>query len=204
LESRPVPVWESRPDRFVRPHRPPVLTTTALAIPDLRLVATARHTDNRGALIESWNQAAYAAIGLDAAFVQDNVSWSVKNCVRALHYQLRHPQGKLVRCLQGAIFDVAVDVRRSSPTFGQWVGVRLDDERHDALWIPPGFAHGFCALTETVTVTYKVTGPFVPSDAVTIRWDDPTIGVAWPLDGPPVLSVNDAHAPSLGDVPLFP
>lgn len=149
--------------------------------------------DDRGWFAETWNAATFAQAGLPTQYVQDNQSRSRKNVLRGLHYQLQQPQGKLVRAVAGAIFDVAVDIRRSSPHFGQWVGVELRAELPEMLWIPAGFAHGFLVLSESADVLYKTTDYYFAPGERTIRWDDPTLGIEWPLHGgPPILSGKDA------------
>jgi len=165
--------------------------------------------DDRGFFFESWNQRSFAtALGLPVeqapAFVQDNHSRSSRGVLRGLHYQLPpHPQGKLVRCVLGEIFDVAVDIRRSSPTFGQWVGAALTSENHHQLWVPEGFAHGFLTLSEHAEVLYKTTDFWSKDCERAIRWDDPQVAIAWPLDSlggiEPLLAEKDAAAPWLPD-----
>ena len=165
--------------------------------------------DDRGFFFESWNQRSFAAaLGLPLeqapAFVQDNHSRSSRGALRGLHYQLPpHPQGKLVRCIVGDIFDVAVDIRRSSPTFGQWVGAVLSAENHQQLWVPEGFAHGFLTLSEHAEVLYKTTDFWSKECERAIRWDDPQVAIAWPLDSleeiEPLLAEKDAAAPWLAD-----
>jgi dTDP-4-dehydrorhamnose 3,5-epimerase len=152
--------------------------------------------DDRGFFVESFNEAAFSAAGLPTRFVQDNHSRSRKGVLRGLHYQLRHPQGKLVRVVRGRIFDVAADIRRESPTFGKWVGVTLDDREMSALWIPPGFAHGFCALTDEVDVTYKCTEFYTPSDERGVLWNEPLLGIKWPVKNP-IVSAKDLGYPPL-------
>jgi dTDP-4-dehydrorhamnose 3,5-epimerase len=163
------------------------------------LVEPTIHRDARGFFLEVFHAGKFAAQGLELAFVQDNHSSSRRGTLRGLHLQRVEPQGKLVRCVAGAIFDVAVDVRRGSPGFLRWHGVELDEVAMRQLWIPPGFAHGFCVLTETAQVEYKCTTLYRPEADLTIRWDDPEIGVAWPRfpDGEPLLSPKDAAAPTL-------
>lgn len=160
--------------------------------------------DARGFFTESWNAATMAAAGLDHAFVQDNHSRSAKGVLRGLHYQLENPQGKLVRVARGAVFDVAVDLRRSSPHFGQWTGAILSDENMAMLWIPPGFAHGFLTLSETADFLYKVTTSYhAPSDR-SLAWNDPAIAIDWPLAGlTPTLSAKDEAAPPLATAETF-
>ncbi|MGB1557034.1 MAG: dTDP-4-dehydrorhamnose 3,5-epimerase [Oceanococcaceae bacterium] len=162
--------------------------------------------DARGWFMEAYNARAFTeATGLTPNFVQDNQSLSSRGVLRGLHYQLgEHPQDKLVRVLSGEIFDVAVDIRRSSPTFGQWVGVHLSGQNRRQVWVPRGFAHAFVVLSETAEVLYKVTDVYDPAGERSIRWDDPAIGIDWPLDTPPLLSAKDADAPLLADADLFP
>ena len=160
--------------------------------------------DARGFFVESYNQQDFQqATGLDVSFVQDNHSRSSKGVLRGLHYQLPpHAQGKLVRCVRGAVFDVAVDIRQSSPTFGQWVGVELSEDNHRQFWIPPGFAHGFLTLTDTADFLYKTTAYYAPSHDRGIAWNDPAIGIDWPdLGIAPQLSAKDQAARRLADVP---
>lgn len=162
--------------------------------------------DARGWFMEAYNARAFTeATGLAPNFVQDNQSLSSRGVLRGLHYQLgEHPQDKLVRVLSGEIFDVAVDIRRSSPTFGQWVGVHLSGQNRRQVWVPRGFAHAFVVLSETAEVLYKVTDVYDPAGERSIRWDDPAIGIDWPLDTPPLLSAKDADAPLLAGADLFP
>jgi dTDP-4-dehydrorhamnose 3,5-epimerase len=160
--------------------------------------------DDRGFFMETWNAATYAAAGLDLTFVQDNHSHSQKGVLRGLHYQLRRPQGKLVRVTSGKVFDVAVDVRRSSPHFGRWVGVELSADNHRMLYVPPGFAHGFLTLTDGVDFQYKCTEFYDPSDERGISWFDPDIAIAWPDVGMPTIrSAKDETAPRLRDAEVF-
>lgn len=161
--------------------------------------------DDRGLFFESWNARTFAESVGAVEFVQDNHSRSSAGVVRGLHYQLPpSPQGKLVRCGRGAVWDVAVDLRPASPTFRQWVGVELTDDNHRQLWIPPGFGHGFVALTEQADLLYKASGFYDPDADRSIAWDDPDIGIDWPVDGQPTLSAKDATAPRLVDADLFP
>lgn len=156
--------------------------------------------DARGWFVEVWNpERLPAEVG---PFVQDNLSHSVAGVLRGLHYQVAHVQGKLVRCVLGRIFDVAVDLREGSPTLGRWVGVWLDDATQNALWIPPGFAHGFLVADAPARVLYKVTDRYDPAAERTLAWDDPTVGVEWPLAGPPLLSPKDQVGLRLTDAPL--
>lgn len=178
------------------------MTVTETRLPGVLLLESPIFRDERGFFSETWHQARFAAAGLDLAFVQDNHSRSRQGVLRGLHYQLRQPQGKLVRVLRGAVFDVAVDVRRGSPSFGRWVGETLTDENGRSLYVPPGFAHGFLVLSEVADVTYKCTALYAPGDEYGLRWDDPTLGIRWPgLGMAPVLSAKDAAAPRLAEAP---
>ena len=176
-----------------------------LEIPDLVLVKPKVFGDARGFFFESWEARKFAAGGIDARFVQDNYSRSVQGTLRGLHYQLPQPQGKLVRVTQGEVFDVAVDIRRSSPTFGKWVGTMLSGENKHQLWIPAGFAHGFYVLSESAEFFYKCTDFYAPEYERTLRWDDPAIGIAWPLHGAePLLSPKDRLGKPLAEAECFP
>ena len=156
------------------------MQTTRLAIPDVILIEPKVFGDARGFFFESFNQRAFnAATGTDYAFVQDNHSRSSRGVLRGLHYQIQQPQGKLVRVVQGAVFDVAVDIRKSSPTFGQWVGAELSGDNHRQLWVPPGFAHGFVVLSETAEFLYKTTDYYAPEYERCIAWDDPALAIDW-------------------------
>ncbi|MEX0387233.1 dTDP-4-dehydrorhamnose 3,5-epimerase [Spiribacter onubensis] len=169
-------------------------------IPDVLKVIPEVHKDERGFFMESWNRRVFHEHGIDADFVQDNHSRSVKGTLRGLHYQtLPHAQGKLVRVTLGEVFDVAVDIRRDSPTFGQWVGEYLSAENHAMLWIPQGFAHGFYVTSEVAEFQYKCTDYYAPECERSIRWDDPALRIEWPLlNGEhPQLSAKDADAPGL-------
>ncbi len=172
-----------------------------LRIPDVVLIKPKVHGDHRGFFLESWQDQRFAASGLDLHFVQDNHSRSARGTLRGLHYQVQQPQGKLVRVGRGAVYDVAVDVRRRSPTFGQWVGAELSDENLHMLWVPPGFAHGFLALSDGVDFLYKCTDYYAPQHERSIRWDDPQVGVEWPLQAGtgPLLAAKDRDAPLLRD-----
>jgi dTDP-4-dehydrorhamnose 3,5-epimerase len=162
------------------------------------------YRDARGSFFESYNQRTLAALGITAAFVQDNQSRSQRQVLRGLHYQIRQPQGKLVRALAGEIYDVAVDLRRRSPSFGKWFGTRLSAENCRSLWVPAGFAHGFLVLSDSADVLYKTTDYYAPEQERCIRWDDPAIGVAWPLTGAPILSTKDAAAVLLAAADYYP
>jgi dTDP-4-dehydrorhamnose 3,5-epimerase len=154
--------------------------------------------DARGFFMESWHADKYRSAGLPGEFVQDNHSRSSRGVLRGLHYQLEHPQGKLVRAATGEVFDVAVDIRRGSPRFGKWVGVLLSAQNHRQLYVPPGFAHGFCALSEQADVLYKCTVPYAPGDEYGIAWNDPDLAIAWPSQDYR-LSDKDGHYPMLRD-----
>jgi dTDP-4-dehydrorhamnose 3,5-epimerase len=161
------------------------------AIPEVLLLEPKAVEDARGFFLESYNRGAFAAAGLDLAFVQDNHSRSARNVLRGLHYQVRQPQGKLVRVLSGEIFDVAVDLRRGAPSFGKWVGTRLDGGAHRMLWIPAGFAHGFLVTSDYAEVQYKATDYYAPAHERTLLWSDPALGIDWPLGGEPVMNEKD-------------
>ncbi|MBQ7625851.1 MAG: dTDP-4-dehydrorhamnose 3,5-epimerase [Rhodocyclaceae bacterium] len=156
--------------------------------------------DARGFFMESWNARRYREAGIDEQFVQDNVSRSVRGVLRGLHVQHPQGQGKLVQVLTGEVFDVAVDIRRGSPTYGQWEGVTLSEENRRQFYIPPGFAHGFCVLSDSALFSYKCTEFYAPENEVSIRWDDPDIGIEWPVDSP-ILSAKDLAAIRLCDLP---
>jgi dTDP-4-dehydrorhamnose 3,5-epimerase len=156
------------------------------------------HRDDRGHFFEVFHAGKFAAAGIDATFVQDNQSSSGHGVLRGLHLQTIRPQGKLVRCLSGAVFDVAVDVRRGSPQFGRWYGVELSGENGCSLWVPPGFAHGFVVTSERAEVEYKCTDLYHPQGELSVRWDDPEIGIEWPV-ATPRLSAKDAAAPTLAE-----
>lgn len=174
-------------------------------IPDVLILEPQVFGDARGFFLETWNARKFADLGLDWTFVQDNHSRSVQGVLRGLHYQIRHPQGKLVRVTQGAVFDVAVDLRQSSPTYGQWAGVELSADNQRLFWIPPGFAHGFYVLSESADFLYKCTDYYYPEYDRSLRWDDPTIGIAWPLlnGEQPTISAKDAAAKSWTDAEKF-
>jgi len=173
----------------------------------LQVIVPRRFADARGNFTETYNkQRLFERIGYDGGFVQDNQSHSKRGVLRGLHYQVvPRVQGKLVRAVIGVVFDVAVDIRRSGPTFGDWFGVELSAEEGNQLWIPPGFAHGFLALTETADVLYKATDFYSPEHERSIRWDDPTIGIAWPTErvGRVLVSDKDAEAPPFADAEVF-
>jgi dTDP-4-dehydrorhamnose 3,5-epimerase len=165
------------------------VTPTALA--DVLAIEPAVYGDDRGFFFESWNAKRMAAAGIDATFVQDNHSRSARNVLRGLHYQVEHAQGKLVRVVAGEVYDIAVDLRRSSPTFGRWVGERLSAANKRMLWVPPGFAHGFLVLSDAAEFLYTTTDYWCPEHERTLKWDDPALGIDWPLDGEPILAAKD-------------
>lgn len=169
------------------------------ALPEVIVVEPDVFKDERGFFLETWHQERYREGGLPETFVQDNHSFSVQNVLRGLHAQLRHPQGKLVRAVVGEIFDVAVDIRPGSPTFGKWAGEVLSGDNFKQLWIPPGFAHGFCVLSETAHVLYKCTELYRREDEVSLLWNDPEIGIEWPVREP-LLSPKDRQARRLQDL----
>ncbi|MFU8814645.1 MAG: dTDP-4-dehydrorhamnose 3,5-epimerase [Pseudomonadales bacterium] len=176
-------------------------------IADVVIVEPRRFGDHRGCFFESWSQQAFAEHGIHANFVQDNHSRSAQGVLRGLHYQLWHPQGKLVRVTAGEVFDVAVDLRRTAPSFGRWIGVTLSADNARLLWIPPGFAHGFFVTSaEGAECQYKCTDRYAPDYERSLRWDDPEIGISWPLiDGqPPTLAAKDAAGALLRDAEVYP
>jgi dTDP-4-dehydrorhamnose 3,5-epimerase len=174
-------------------------------LPEVILIKPRVFGDARGYFLESWQRQKFAANGIDFEFVQDNHSHSSQWILRGLHYQIQNTQGKLVRVSRGAVYDVAVDVRRSSPNFGKWVGAELSDANHLMMWVPPGFAHGFLSLTEEVDFMYKCTDVYAPQYERSIRWDDPEIGIEWPLPAgvAPQLAIKDKQAPGLRDAEVF-
>ena len=174
-------------------------------IPDVVIVEPTVFGDERGFFMETWERRKFAAAGLDSGFVQDNHSRSVRGTLRGLHYQIEQPQGKLVRVTQGAVFDVAVDIRRSSPTFGQWVGVELSAENKRQLLVSPRFAHGFYVTSEVAEFQYKCTDFYAPEHERSIRWDDPELGIEWPLveGGEPLLSDKDRAGLALADAEVY-
>lgn len=179
------------------------MNVTPTAIPDVLIIEPKVFGDERGFFLESFNQRAFSqATGLDVQFVQDNHSRSARGVLRGLHYQLQQPQGKLVRVVQGEVFDVAVDLRKSSPTFGQWVGETLSADNKRQLWIPQGFAHGFVVLSETAEFLYKTTDYYAPAHERCIAWNDPTIGIVWPQGLQPQLSAKDKAGLPLAQAPL--
>ena len=177
---------------------------THTAIPDVLIIEPKVFGDQRGFFFESFNRRQFASlIGRDLDFVQDNHSRSEKNVLRGLHFQIQQAQGKLVRVIQGAVFDVAVDIRKSSPTFGQHVAIELSAENQRMLWVPEGFAHGFLVTSATAEFLYKTTAYYAPEFERSIAWNDPALAIAWPIEGAPSLSAKDQQAPLLADVTCF-
>ena len=180
------------------------MKVTRTDIPDVLILEPKVFGDARGFFLESFNEKVFReATGLALDFVQDNHSRSGRGVLRGLHYQLKQPQGKLVRVVRGAVFDVAVDVRRSSPTFGKWVGTELTEDNHRQFWVPPGFAHGFVVLTETADFLYKTTDYYAPEHERCIAWNDPEIGIAWPEGIAPKLSEKDSRGLALSVAEVF-
>jgi dTDP-4-dehydrorhamnose 3,5-epimerase len=179
-------------------------TVTPTTLPEVLILEPKVFGDARGFFFESFNALDFAnCTGLDVAFVQDNHSKSAKGVLRGLHYQIQHPQGKLVRVTQGEVFDVAIDLRRSSPTFGQWAGVMLSADNKRQLWVPPGFAHGFVVLSDTAEFLYKTTDYWFPEFERSLLWSDPTVDIQWPIDVAPLLAAKDAAAKTLGEAEVF-
>jgi dTDP-4-dehydrorhamnose 3,5-epimerase len=178
-----------------------IQTTT---IPDVLIIEPKAFGDDRGFFYESFNERRFLELtGVSTNFVQDNHSKSAKNVLRGLHYQIQQPQGKLVRVVAGEVFDVAVDIRKGSPTFGHWVGVTLSAENKRQLWVPPGFAHGFVVTSESAEFLYKTTDYWAPEFERSILWNDPAIGIKWPIQGQPILSGKDQIGKLLGDAEVF-
>jgi dTDP-4-dehydrorhamnose 3,5-epimerase len=174
-------------------------------IPDVIIITPKVFKDDRGFFLESFNQQVFVdKLGITANFVQDNHSRSQQNVLRGLHYQIIQPQGKLVRVVVGKIFDVAVDIRKSSPTFGQWVGCELSADNQEQVWIPPGFAHGFLVLSDVAEVIYKTTDYYCPQGERTLLWNDPDIGINWSLSAPPILSAKDQVGKTFKEAEVFP
>ena len=181
------------------------MRVVATDIPEVLVFEPTVHGDERGFFVETWRHSEFEKLGLDATFVQVNQSKSSQGTLRGLHYQVVNPQGKLVRAIEGEIFDVAVDIRQSSPTFGQWVGEILSADNHRQLWVPPGFAHGFYVLSSTAQIVYKCTQYYAPEGDRSLSWNDSELGIEWPvLDTQPLLSEKDEKAPTLRDAELFP
>ena len=177
---------------------------TKTGLPDVLILEPEVFGDDRGFFFESFNERDFRqATNLDASFVQDNHSNSSQGVLRGLHYQIQHPQGKLVRVTQGAVFDVAVDLRRSSPNFGKWAGVELSADNKRQLWVPPGFAHGFVVITEFAEFLYKTTDYWYPEHERSLLWSDPSVGIHWGLDGEPKLATKDADGKLLAEADVF-
>lgn len=180
------------------------MQATPTAIADVLLIEPKVFGDARGFFFESFNERVFRqAKGVDRPFVQDNHSRSARGVLRGLHYQIQQPQGKLVRVVRGAVFDVAVDIRKSSPTFGQWVGMELSEDNHRQLWIPPGLAHGFLVLSESADFLYKTTDYYAPEHERCIAWNDPQLAIAWPAHLRPQLSAKDAAGVPFSQAPYF-
>ena len=180
------------------------MKVTPTSIPSVLIIEPKVLGDTRGFFFESFNQRDFnQATGLDVNFVQDNHSRSSKGVLRGLHYQIQQPQGKLVRVVRGSIFDVTVDLRKSSATFGQWVGMELNEDNHCQLWIPPGFAHGFYVLSDSADFLYKTTDYYAPEFECSLIWNDPTIGIEWPLNTQPIISAKDVQGNKLADAEVF-
>lgn len=183
------------------------MKTLPTTLPGVVLIELDVFGDHRGRFMETFRRDRYLELGIGVGleFVQDNFSSSAKGTLRGLHYQLQHPQGKLVWVTHGEVFDVAVDIRKGSPTFGQWFGATLSAENHRQMWVPPGFAHGFLVTSEDAHFTYKVTANYAPADERSVLWNDPDLAIAWPLDGDPTLSKRDMAAPPLraADLPTY-
>ena len=181
------------------------MKTITTEIPDVLLIEPKVFGDSRGFFFESYNQQSFVEkAGIEVNFVQDNHSRSSKNVLRGLHYQIEQAQGKLVRVVLGEIFDVAVDIRKSSPTFGQWVGCLLSAENKQQLWVPAGFAHGFLVVSDVAEVLYKTTDYYAPQHERSILWNDPDLAIAWPLDSEPILSAKDQAGKPFKDAEIFP
>ena len=180
------------------------MKVTPTELPDVLLIEPRMYGDERGFFFESWNRRVFAEAGIEAEFVQDNHSRSGHNVLRGLHYQIEHAQGKLVRVGAGEVFDVAVDLRRSSPSFGRAVGTRLSAENRRMLWIPPGFAHGFLVVSDTAEFLYKTTDYWYPEHERTLLWSDAALGIAWPLDGAPKVAAKDAAGRPLASADVYP
>jgi dTDP-4-dehydrorhamnose 3,5-epimerase len=176
----------------------------ATELTDVLLIEPQVFEDARGSFFETWNARALAAAGLDATFVQDNHSRSHRGVLRGLHYQILHPQGKLVRCVKGEVFDVAVDMRRSSPNFGRSMGIALSEDNRRILWVPPGFAHGFVVVSDSADFLYKTTDYWFPQHERTLLWNDPALGLAWPQVGAPIVNAKDAAGTPFATADTYP
>ncbi len=180
------------------------MQVTPTAIPDVKLIEPKVFGDARGFFFESYNRLSFSTVGLGAEFVQDNHSRSHRGVLRGLHYQIEHAQGKLVRAIAGAVFDVAVDLRRGSPTFGEHVAIELSAENKQMLWIPPGFAHGFIVVSEAAEFVYKTTDYWYPEHERTLLWSDPALRIRWPVAGAPIVTPRDAAGSSLAAAEIYP
>jgi dTDP-4-dehydrorhamnose 3,5-epimerase len=182
-----------------------LMKVTRTSIPEVLIFEPQVFGDARGFLLESWNARRFCdAVGSNIAFVQDNHSRSRRGVLRGLHYQIKQPQGKLVRVATGRVFDAAVDLRKSSPTFGRWAGAELSGDNHRQLWIPAGFAHGFLVLSDSADFLYKTTDYYAPQHERSVLWNDPAIGIDWPMDGEPTLAAKDRAGVLLADAEVFP
>lgn len=170
-------------------------------LPGVLVLQPDAYPDRRGLFKEAYRAVRYREMGIDLPFVQDNHSRSVKGVLRGMHYQLNHPQGKLLHVVRGSCYDVVIDVRQGSPTFGQWFGVELSEDNHRQIYVPPGYAHGFYTTSDIIDVIYKCTDYYHPEDDYGVNWNDPDIGIAWPITVPPLLSPKDAALPRLGEIP---
>ncbi|MDR6477324.1 dTDP-4-dehydrorhamnose 3,5-epimerase [Paraburkholderia graminis] len=180
------------------------IQVTATALPEVKIIEPTVFGDARGYFYESFNAVEFAEhVEAGVTFVQDNHSRSAKGVLRGLHYQIQHAQGKLVRVAEGEVFDVAVDIRKSSPNFGKWVGVNLSEGNHRQLWVPPGFAHGFVVLSESAQFLYKTTDYWFPEHERSIVWNDPEIGIEWPIDLEPLLAAKDAAGKTLAEAEVY-
>ncbi len=180
------------------------MKVTPTELPEVLLLEPKVHGDERGFFFESYNRRTLAVAGIDADFVQDNHSRSVRNVLRGLHYQIDHAQGKLVRVVAGEVFDVAVDLRRSSPRFGRWSAALLSADNHRMLWIPAGFAHGFLVVSDAAEFLYKTTDYWHPQHERTLLWNDPALGIRWPLSGSPTIAAKDAAGRTLAQADVYP
>ena len=179
------------------------MNVSETSLPGVLVIEPTVYADERGFFMETFHSARFQALGIPADFVQDNHSRSVRGVLRGLHYQEPNPQGKLVRCIRGALLDVAVDIRKGSPQFGKWMSAELSEENKRMLWVPPGFAHGFCALSDVADLAYKCTSLYEAQNDRVILWSDPDIGIKWPFSSP-ILSSKDAAAPRLMDAKVLP
>jgi len=187
----------------VRAEEEPALQLIPTTLKDVVILEPKVFGDERGFFLEAYNEATFRSLGLPTRFMQDNHSGSRKGVLRGIHYQLQQPQGKLVRALRGAIFDVAVDLRKDSAQFGEWYGTELNAENKRSLWVPPGFGHGFLVLSDFAEVSYKATELYAPASERSILWNDPAIGIRWPLDGEPTLSEKDRAGLLLADAETY-